>query len=242
MCANQNRQTSCESSEQNHVKSLHLVLKLEFHRRPWLAAPPEAIFIFFSLKVVSCSSEVCPASCVSPLVLVSHGGAPADSWGIWTTRGPHCPACRSPCRWPSSRTGPRPSQPRWRWRTLGGSPEPPPGTDREPDRQRNARKTEIVNKTEEEHSPSAPFPLLHFYDFKLKIRNCDTSVWPHFVVCLGPGYSVLECESGVIWLKCSSLSLHFSIDGSLDLLWVRPSWQKRNFNFVYLGKRLMLKH
>lgn len=64
-----------------------------------------------------------------------------------------------------------------------------------------------MNKTEEEHSPSAPFPLLHIYDFKLKIQNCDTSVRlhlhlfekkVHFVVCLGPGYSVLECESRVM--------------------------------------------
>lgn len=180
MSANQNQQTPCESSKQNHIKSLHLVVSnLNFTDDLDVTAPPGAIFFLLSLKVVSCSSEVCPASCVSPRVLVSHGGAPADSWGIWTPRGPRCPACRSPCRWPSSRTGRRPSRPRWRWRTRGGSPEPPPGTDREPNRQRNARKTEIMNKTEEEHSPSVPFPLLHIYDFKLKMQNCDTSVWLH---------------------------------------------------------------
>lgn len=86
-----------------------------------------------SLTVLSRSSEVCLARCVSFLALVSHGGVLVDSWGIWRHREPRCLVCRSPCRWPSSRTGLRPFQPRWRWRTRAKSPGTPPEIVQEPE-------------------------------------------------------------------------------------------------------------
>lgn len=55
-----------------------------------------------------------------------------DSWGTWRSRGPRCPVCRWPCRWPSSRTGPRLCRPQWRWRTPSVWSRPPPGSDQGP--------------------------------------------------------------------------------------------------------------
>lgn len=92
------------------------------------------------LTVFSQSVEVSLACGVSSLVLVSRGGALVDSWGIWRRREPRCPVCRSPCRWPSSRRGPRLCPPRWRWRTHGGSSEPPPEIARGPWGQRGGEK------------------------------------------------------------------------------------------------------
>lgn len=86
--------------------------------------------------------------CASSLVVVSRGGVLVGSLGIWTPRGPRCPVCRSPCRWPSSRTGPRPSRPRWRWRTRAGSPGPPPEIDQEPAGDRKKQKKEAGKKRE----------------------------------------------------------------------------------------------
>lgn len=78
------------------------------------------------------SVEAFPASAVSVFFLVSRGGVLADSWGIWRLQEPHCPACRSLCRWPSSRKGPHLCRPRWHWRTREESPGPPLRTDQEP--------------------------------------------------------------------------------------------------------------
>lgn len=94
---------------------------------------------FGGLTVVSKSWEVCLVCRVSSPVLVSRGGVPADSWGIWKPREPRCPACKSPCRWPSSRMGLHPFQPQWRWKTLEGSPGPPPEIDQEPDGDRSTK-------------------------------------------------------------------------------------------------------
>ena len=96
-------------------KSLHLdakVRNLQLHRRPRSA--PSASSWGRSVTAFSPSVEVCLACRASSLALVSHGGALADSWGIWRPRELRCRVCRSPCRWPSSRTGLRPFPPQWR--------------------------------------------------------------------------------------------------------------------------------
>lgn len=85
-----------------------------------------------SLTVFSQSLEVCLACRVSSLALVSHGEVLVGSLGIWRPQEPHCQACRSPCRLPSSMTDLRLCQPQWHWRIHEASPGPPPEIAREP--------------------------------------------------------------------------------------------------------------
>lgn len=129
--------TACSYLYERHKPSI------AFHHRPPTSLTP-SIWRHFP-TVFSLSSEVCLACFASSLGLVSHGGALVDSWGIWRPQEPRCPVCRSLCRWPSSRMGPHPFQPRWRWRTHEGSPGPPPGIDQEPERRKNEIMGDITN-------------------------------------------------------------------------------------------------
>lgn len=142
-----------------------------FHWRPQTSL---ILFLLRSfLTVFSRSFEVCFACRVSSLAVVSRGGVLVDSWGIWRPQEPRCPVCRSPCRWPSSRTGLRPFQPRWHWRTREESPGTPPGIVQEPEgergkgsgqrrRERGRKKEEIMSDTRASIvSTEGEFPFNH---------------------------------------------------------------------------------
>lgn len=56
----------------------------------------------------------------------------AGNLEIWKPPGLHCPACKWPCRWPSSRKDQRLCLQQWHWKTLVMWSEPLPRTSPEP--------------------------------------------------------------------------------------------------------------